>query len=90
MKAFIVRVLLIFIGAILLIQLWIFSSLVWWRTHEVDTTMFMRIDYWSDTSEPIIHEWLDYDDISDNFKHAMSYQKCFRAFSRWPLSACSR
>ncbi|EOY3926878.1 monofunctional biosynthetic peptidoglycan transglycosylase, partial [Acinetobacter baumannii] len=32
MKAFIVRVLLIFIGAILLIQLWIFSSLVWWRT----------------------------------------------------------
>ncbi|KAA5649774.1 monofunctional biosynthetic peptidoglycan transglycosylase, partial [Pseudomonas aeruginosa] len=28
MKAFIVRVLLIFIGAILLIQLWIFSSLV--------------------------------------------------------------
>ena len=71
MKAFIVRVLLIFIGAILLIQLWIFSSLVWWRTHEVDTTMFMRIDYWSDTSEPIIHEWLDYDDISDNFKHAI-------------------
>ncbi|VCX76309.1 Penicillin-binding protein 1A/1B [Acinetobacter baumannii] len=71
MKAFIVRVLLIFIGAILLIQLWIFSSLVWWRTHEVDTTMFMRIDYWSDPSEPIIHEWLDYDDISDNFKHAI-------------------
>ncbi|KCY03360.1 putative membrane protein, partial [Acinetobacter baumannii 1499986] len=33
MKAFIVRVLLIFIGVILLIQLWIFSSLVWWRTH---------------------------------------------------------
>ena len=60
-----------FIGAILLIQLWIFSSLVWWRTHEVDTTMFMRIDYWSDPSEPIIHEWLDYDDISDNFKHAI-------------------
>ncbi len=71
MKAFIVRVLLIFIGAILLIQLWIFSSLVWWRTHEVDTTMFMRIDYWSDPSEPIVHEWLDYDDISDNFKHAI-------------------
>lgn len=71
MKAFIVRVLLIFIGAILLIQLWIFSSLVWWRTHEVDTTMFMRIDYWSDTSWPIVHEWLDYDDISDNFKHAI-------------------
>ena len=60
-----------FIGAILLIQLWIFSSLVWWRTHEVDTTMFMRIDYWSDPSEPIVHEWLDYDDISDNFKHAI-------------------
>lgn len=71
MKAFIVRVLLIFIGAILLIQLWIFSSLVWWRTHEVDTTMFMRIDYWSEPSKPIQHEWRDYDEISEYMKKAI-------------------
>lgn len=75
MKAFIVRVLLIFIGAILLIQLWIFSSLVWWRTHEVDTTMFMRIDYWSDPSEPIIHEWANSNMRCDSFKSHMIINK---------------
>lgn len=55
----------------LLVQLWIFASLAWWRFNDVDTTMFMRIDYWSDPSEPIMHEWRDYDDISDNFKRAV-------------------
>lgn len=48
MKAFLARTVMLIIGVILLIQLWIFSSLVWWRTHPVQTTMFMRLDYWSD------------------------------------------
>jgi monofunctional biosynthetic peptidoglycan transglycosylase len=33
--------------------------------------MFMRIDYWSDPSEPLHHEWRDYDHISDTFKRAV-------------------
>ncbi|MCH7336922.1 monofunctional biosynthetic peptidoglycan transglycosylase [Acinetobacter sp. NIPH 2699] len=70
MKAFLARVVMLVIGVILLIQLWIFSSLVWWRTHPVNTTMFMRLDYWSDL-KPIQHDWRDYDQISDNFKHAV-------------------
>ncbi len=70
MKAFIFRSLLILVSLFLVVQLWIFSSLVWWRTHSVDSTMMMRLDYWSN-SEPIKHQWRDYDQISDYFKHAI-------------------
>ncbi|WP_038342006.1 monofunctional biosynthetic peptidoglycan transglycosylase [Acinetobacter sp. A47] len=70
MKAFLARAVMLIIGVILLIQLWIFSSLVWWRTHPVNTTMFMRWDYYSDF-QPIKQEWRDYDNISDNFKRAI-------------------
>nr|MBP8206800.1 monofunctional biosynthetic peptidoglycan transglycosylase [Acinetobacter sp.] len=71
MKAFLVRTSLIILSIILLVQLWIFSSLVWWRTNPVDSTMMMRIDYWSDSSQPIQHEWRDYDNISTYFKQAI-------------------
>ena len=71
MKAFIVRSLLILVSLVLLVQLWIFTSLVWWRTHPVETTMMMRIDYWSEPSKPIKQEWRDYDQISDYLKHAV-------------------
>ncbi len=66
MKAIIVRTLLILVSLFLLVQLWIFSSLVWWRTHPVETTMFMRLDYWADRSQPIQHEWRDYDQLAKN------------------------
>ena len=71
MKAFIVRTLLILVSLVLLVQLWIFGSLVWWRTHPVESTMMMRLDYWSAPSKPIKHEWRDYDQISDYVKHAV-------------------
>lgn len=71
MKRFIVRAVLILVSFLLLIQLWIFCSLAWWRTHPVETTMFMRLDYWSDSSKPIQQQWRDYDEISDNFKKAV-------------------
>ena len=71
MKAFIFRSFLIMVSLFLMVQLWIFSSLVWWRTHSVDTTMMMRLDYWSEPSKPIQHQWRDYDQISDYFKHAI-------------------
>lgn len=71
MKAFIVRSLLILVSLVLLVQLWIFSSLLWWRTHPVDSTMMMRLDYWSEPSKPIKHEWRDYDRISNYMKHAV-------------------
>lgn len=70
MKAFIVRTLLIIVSLLIIVQLWIFSSLIWWRTHPVETTMFMRWTYFSDF-KPIQHQWRDYDNISENFKHAI-------------------
>ncbi|MFM6958445.1 MAG: monofunctional biosynthetic peptidoglycan transglycosylase [Acinetobacter sp.] len=70
MKAFLARAVMLIIGIILLIQLWIFGSLVWWRTQPVETTMFMRWDYLTDF-KPIQQDWRDYDDIGDNFKHAI-------------------
>ena len=70
MKAFIVRTLLIIVSVLIIIQLWIFSSLVYWRTNPVENTMFMRWTYLSDF-KPIRHEWRAYDDISDHFKHAI-------------------
>jgi len=71
MKAFLARTLVILVSLALLVQLWIFASLAWWRTHPVDSTMMMRLDYWSDRSEPIKHEWRDYSQISDYMKHAV-------------------
>ncbi|MHA3890794.1 monofunctional biosynthetic peptidoglycan transglycosylase [Acinetobacter sp. GXMZU3951] len=71
MKAFFVRTLLVIVSFFLLVQLWIFSSLVWWRTHPVETTMFMRLDYWAEPSQAIQHKWRDYDEISDYVKRAV-------------------
>lgn len=71
MKAFLARTLLILLSFVLLVQLWIFASLAWWRTHPVDTTMMMRLDYWSAPSQPIKHQWCDYDQISDYMKQAV-------------------
>ncbi len=71
MKAFIVRSLLVVVSFVLLVQLWIFASLAWWRYKPVETTMFMRIDYWSEPSKPIQHEWRDYDEISEYMKKAI-------------------
>ncbi|WP_216934032.1 MULTISPECIES: monofunctional biosynthetic peptidoglycan transglycosylase [unclassified Acinetobacter] len=71
MKAFLIRTMLIIVSVILLVQLWIFASLAWWRTHPVNTTMMMRIDYWSKPSKPIQHQWRPYDEISLNLKRAI-------------------
>ena len=71
MKAFIVRSLLVVVSFVLLVQLWIFASLAWWRYKPVETTMFMRIDYWSEPSKPIQHEWRDYEEISEYMKKAI-------------------
>ena len=70
MKAFVLRAILLLLSVLVIIQLWIFSSLVWWRSHPVENTMFMRLDYLSDF-QPIEHQWVDYDRISIHFKRAI-------------------
>lgn len=49
----------------ILIQLWIFTSLIWWKTHPVQTTMFMRITYFTGNQQQAIrHQWKDWHNIS--------------------------
>ena len=71
MKSFIFRGALLIVCLILMVQLWIFASLTWWRTHPVEMTMVMRLDYWSAPSKPIQHAWRDYDQISTYVKQAV-------------------
>ena len=71
MKAFLIRTILVIVSVILLIQLWIFASLAWWRTNPVNTTMMMRIDYLTEPSKAIQHQWRPYDEISLNLKRAI-------------------
>ena len=71
MKAFLIRTMLVIVSVILLVQLWIFASLAWWRTNPVNTTMMMRIDYWTEPSKAIQHQWRPYDEISLNLKRAI-------------------
>jgi monofunctional glycosyltransferase len=71
MKAFLARTFLVLVSVLLLVQLWIFASLAWWRTQPVGSTMMMRLDYWSEPSKPIQHEWRDYDEISEYLKRSV-------------------
>lgn len=71
MKTFLIRTMLILFSVVLMIQLWIFASLAWWRTNPVETTMMMRIDYWAEPSKPIQHQWRPYAQISPNLKRAI-------------------
>ena len=43
MKAFIVRSLLVVVSLVLLVQLWIFASLAWWRYKPVETLSLIHI-----------------------------------------------
>ena len=70
-KQWLARLVMLLICLMLILQIWIFSSLWWWRTHPVETTMFMRIYYYSTETPHLYHEWRDYDDISIHFKRAV-------------------
>src|SRR5690554_3151067 len=71
MKVFIARAALVLLSLILLVQLWIFSSLVWWKYQPVERSMFMRIYEWSYNQPAIRHEWKDSSRISNNLKRAL-------------------
>ena len=71
MKTLFMRIFLILMTLFLMIQLWIFASLLWWRTHPVERSMFMRIDAIQYPDETLQHKWRSYDQISNQFKHAV-------------------
>ena len=59
MKAFLVRSVLLLVSLFLLVQLWIFAALVWWKYQPVERTMFMHRYEWNSANPPIRHEWVD-------------------------------
>ncbi|AOA59075.1 monofunctional biosynthetic peptidoglycan transglycosylase [Acinetobacter larvae] len=70
MKAFLVRALAVMIVCVHAMQLWILGSLIWWRSHAVDSTMLMRLTYYQDF-KPLKHQWVDYSEISVHMKRAV-------------------
>lgn len=71
MKVFLIRLVMLMVSVVLLIQIWIFASLWWWKDHPVETTMFMRIHYFSSPEAKLQHEWRDSDQINNDFKRAV-------------------
>ena len=71
MKAFVARTALLVISLFLLVQLWIFASLLWWKYQPVERSMFMRIYEWNYSQPTIRHDWRDGERISNNLKRAL-------------------
>lgn len=71
MKALLARSVIIVLSLFLLVQLWIFSNLVWWKYQPVHRSMFMHIYEWTDGQPPIKHKWVDSAHVSNHLKRAL-------------------
>jgi monofunctional biosynthetic peptidoglycan transglycosylase len=72
MKAFLARISLILLSLFLFMQLFVFASLLWWKHHPVNRSMFMREYLWQgDNSAVIEHCTVNYDQISVHVKRAL-------------------
>jgi len=69
------RGVLLGIVLILLYQLWLFAHICWWIKFNPSTSAFMetRLEMMLDTNSEatLQHEWVDYEKISPNLKHAL-------------------
>lgn len=64
-KKLFVKLFKLILTVFLLIQLWIFASLLYWKYNPVETTMFMRIRYLiTQDPEPVKKQWKNWDEIS--------------------------
>lgn len=71
-KKLIIRVFKLVLSLFLLIQLWIFASLIYWKYYPVETTMFMRIRYLITQDEtPVRKQWKDWHEISPYMAQAI-------------------
>ena len=75
MKRFASRLLLALVLLVLFYQVWVFLHIVWWRTHNPETTAFMeaRLEVLREKNPKasIQHRWVPYDRISRNLKRAV-------------------
>ncbi|MGH6609983.1 MAG: monofunctional biosynthetic peptidoglycan transglycosylase [Burkholderiaceae bacterium] len=69
------RALLLAIGVLLLIQLWYFGWVAWWKWSDPGTTSFMSRELSAlrekKPQAELKHRWVDYERISNNLKRAV-------------------
>jgi monofunctional glycosyltransferase len=62
-------------GLVIVLQLWFFGHVLWWRTHDPETTAFMRARVAAAEREgkplKFRHQWVPYDKISPHLKRAL-------------------
>ncbi|MDX2218983.1 MAG: monofunctional biosynthetic peptidoglycan transglycosylase [Burkholderiales bacterium] len=62
-------------GLVIALQLWFFGHVLWWRTHDPDSTAFMRARISAAESEgkplKFRHKWVPYEKISPHLKRAL-------------------
>lgn len=62
-------------GLIIALQLWFFGHVLWWRTHDPDSTAFMRARIAAAEREgkplKLRHKWVPYEKISPHLKRAL-------------------
>jgi monofunctional glycosyltransferase len=69
------RFFVLFIGFILLYQLWVFAHICWWIKFNPSTTSFMNarlsVMQEANADAELRHKWVDYDKISNHLKRAI-------------------
>ena len=69
------RAVLAVVGLVLLLQVWYFVSIGWYRFHDPASTAFMRshmaLVRTSDPAAKLEHRWVPYERIADNLKRAV-------------------
>lgn len=71
MRVIFARLIFIVLALLLLVQIWIISSLYWWKSHPVEKTMFMRIAMFQNDDLEIQHQWISYDRMGSAIKKAV-------------------
>jgi monofunctional biosynthetic peptidoglycan transglycosylase len=82
-KAVLVRTALLLISLFLLIQLWVFAHLVWWKYQPVERSMFMHRYEWSGQSPALQHQWVDSQAIHPSLKRALVAGEDARFMEHW-------
>jgi monofunctional glycosyltransferase len=69
------RLLIVFIGFVLLYQLWVFLHIVWWIKFNPSSSAFMNarlsVMQEANADAELKHKWVDYDKISNHLKRAI-------------------
>jgi monofunctional glycosyltransferase len=69
------RLLVVFIGFVLLYQLWVFLHIVWWIKFNPSSSAFMNarlaVMQEANADVELKHKWVDYDKISNHLKRAV-------------------